>query len=616
MKYNMLLAESEAYIADLDSLHENAEGGVYRREIAEQVVGQIIRRANQSDKLAEMLPVILAEAIHAFQLDGGAVYLFQTGGRAVRLACQYNYPEEFREIEDYVLNNDEFYRRLITERNILVGRSQRPFSASEYTSHPFILSITLPLVWQKKPVGFLQLLAGRANSFSESEVRTLKLLSEESAIMIDRLKRLEQAQANEQSCRELFASVSEMVLTLDYSGQVLDANSAARQMLGLEPESMQSPQAAEMAPFRHKSQIRQVVDDYVYRGQEYNLMTLVDRDGGSVEVETRLAPLATEKQDLLLALGRTRPRTAPEGQSGPDRLQDEIYRQIFEHATDGIVLYDEHGNITAYNRTILEITGYEAEEVSNRCLLDFVIPEHRRLIREKMESRRREDGCYRVEVGIICKDNTRLEMEISTSPVKGIGGCRLMQGIARDITERKKSEDKLKYLSLHDGLTGLYNRNYFEEELNRLENGGSDPVGLILCDLDGLKMTNDYLGHQAGDDLLKKAAGIIKDCFRDCDVSARIGGDEFCILLPGTDWNGVRASLRRLEKAVELYNRRGPHIPVSLSKGCAVRYAKFKTIREALKEADERMYKDKASNYVRFTNLFTEFMQSPQGPRL
>ncbi|MHB8917084.1 MAG: PAS domain S-box protein, partial [Desulfocucumaceae bacterium] len=103
--------------------------------------------------------------------------------------------------------------------------------------------------------------------------------------------------------------------------------------------------------------------------------------------------------------------------------------------------------------------------------------------------------------------------------------------IVRDITERKKMERQLSFLSLHDPLTGLYNRAYFEQELRRLEDGRHTSAGIILCDVDGLKIVNDSLGHDAGDTLLAVTAGVIRTSFRGSDMVARIGGDEFAVLL-------------------------------------------------------------------------------------
>ena len=127
-----------------------------------------------------------------------------------------------------------------------------------------------------------------------------------------------------------------------------------------------------------------------------------------------------------------------------------------------------------------------------------------------------------------------------------------------DITERKKVEERLEYLSTHDPLTGIYNRAFFEEEMRRLENPRFRPVSIIVCDVDDLKVINDTFGHGKGDKLLKAVADTIKMPFRSSDMVARIGGDEFVILLPLTSEAVAREACRRIKDSIENYNRNNP----------------------------------------------------------
>lgn len=154
--------------------------------------------------------------------------------------------------------------------------------------------------------------------------------------------------------------------------------------------------------------------------------------------------------------------------------------------------------------------------------------------------------------------------------------------------------EKLRYISFYDALTGLYNRGYFEEEMKRLKSSRQFPVSIIACDLDDLKQINDSLGHDVGDQAIKAAAKILRsNVFRKEDVVARIGGDEFVILLPNVDINDNPAILKRLEKTINDFNESaendGFYRPISISYGYAV-IQSGESLMEGYKQADADMY--------------------------
>jgi diguanylate cyclase (GGDEF)-like protein len=169
-----------------------------------------------------------------------------------------------------------------------------------------------------------------------------------------------------------------------------------------------------------------------------------------------------------------------------------------------------------------------------------------------------------------------------------------------DITERKKmekllqeSEKHFKYMSLHDELTGLYNRAYFAQELARLgkDLSRSMPISIISIDLDGLKLINDTLGHKVGDDLLIMAAKIISTPFRKIDIVARIGGDEFCIVLPSTEYQAALVKRAEIVKLIDKHNDEKPSTKMNMSIGVATsEAAEGENIYDVYRRADENMY--------------------------
>jgi len=154
-------------------------------------------------------------------------------------------------------------------------------------------------------------------------------------------------------------------------------------------------------------------------------------------------------------------------------------------------------------------------------------------------------------------------------------------------------ELQLEHLSLHDALTGLYNRAFFEEQMKRLEGVPGGQAGLIVCDVDGLKIINDTLGHNMGDRILKAVAETLKTSFRPGDLVARIGGDEFAVLLPANSAQVFEADCRRIRDKVDRYNAANPTVPISLSMGFAVSQDQPLDMNALFAEADNSMYREK-----------------------
>jgi diguanylate cyclase (GGDEF)-like protein len=159
-----------------------------------------------------------------------------------------------------------------------------------------------------------------------------------------------------------------------------------------------------------------------------------------------------------------------------------------------------------------------------------------------------------------------------------------------DITERKLAQERLEFISLHDLMTGVYNRAFFEEELARFEKSRNYPISILVADMDNLKRINDVHGHAAGDLALQQMASVIKGCFREDDVIARIGGDEFAVLLPGVKEECALKSIDRIQAAVEENNQDlDPDAAIAISIGTATAEQGDGLV-ECLEKADEAMY--------------------------
>jgi diguanylate cyclase (GGDEF)-like protein len=165
-----------------------------------------------------------------------------------------------------------------------------------------------------------------------------------------------------------------------------------------------------------------------------------------------------------------------------------------------------------------------------------------------------------------------------------------------DITARKKAEMYLEYLGKHDVLTKLKNRSFYVDELNRLERKGPFPVSAIVLDLNNLKAANDQLGHAAGDALLRRAGEVLGKAVQRPFQAARIGGDEFAVLMPGAGETDVERMIESIGKLVEMNNQfyAGPRLSFSIGSANCERGGRLE---DTVRAADAAMYENKRNHY-------------------
>lgn len=274
---------------------------------------------------------------------------------------------------------------------------------------------------------------------------------------------------------------------------------------------------------------------------------------------------------------------------------EELYRTVVDFASDLAFWRSPQGILLYISPNAERITGYrDTEFYADATLIDIIIhPDDQKLWRDIPGPNAIHSSMVTREFRIITKTgDTRWISHVRRYIFSDTGAFLGVRGSHSDITDRKLAEDKLLYLSLHDTLTGVYNRAFFEAEMRRLA-VSEFSSGVIVCDVDGLKLINDTLGHDHGDKLLVNAAETIKLALHPTALFARVGGDEFVILMPGAEAAEVENTIMRIRQQIARHNAANPHLLLSISLGMATGIPAKDNIVTLFKQADDNMYREK-----------------------
>lgn len=278
----------------------------------------------------------------------------------------------------------------------------------------------------------------------------------------------------------------------------------------------------------------------------------------------------------------------------------EQLRALFNHSPDAIVLLDKDHRIVDVNPAFEKLFEYSKEECLGKDVDELINKEEELENAKKLTQMVFNDEKHSVEGVRYTKNGKPIYVNIRGILIKVNEEIIGIYGIYTDITEIHEYRTKLEYISLHDNLTGLYNRAFFEEELLRYTGSREYPISIIMMDLNGLKLINDSLGHDMGDKLLIKFSEVLLRSIRSSDILARIGGDEFALLLPRTSNSDAEKIVSRIKDNIEKFNEQESQegLYLSLSIGYATAENEGENLKDVLKRADELMYRDKLLNSI------------------
>ncbi|MGZ6219038.1 MAG: diguanylate cyclase domain-containing protein [Syntrophales bacterium] len=429
-----------------------------------------------------------------------------------------------------------------------------------------------------------------------------------------RLKELEKMTSDQRRLEEVYRSVvestSDSIYMVDRECRYLFMNNQHLTRLGLPAEQIIGKRYSEFhSPEQHKVFAEEVNKVFLtgesvqhehksQRDKRYFLRTFSPvRDSGPNGVITCVVIISTDITDH---------RRAEEA----IRESEQKYRTIIENIEDGYHELDFSGNIVFFNDALLKMLGYSRDE--------FARMNYRKLTDEETARQMSQvcDEVYKtgkpsrgIEIEVMRKDGTTRVVEISVSLILDAKGQEVgFRNLIRDVTERKKTEETIRRLAYHDPLTGLPNRLLFTDRLNmaitRAERN-RQYLAVMMLDLDYFKDINDTLGHHMGDRLLQAVGSRLTELLRKGDTIARMGGDEFLILLPEINNVGVTTTIA--QKIVESFQ--SPFIiddrklQITTSIGIAIYPDVSDDVETLIKNADIAMYRAKGSgrnNYQLF----------------
>lgn len=386
-----------------------------------------------------------------------------------------------------------------------------------------------------------------------------------------------------------------MLLIEPETGLIIEANPAALAFYGYtlaELKAMTIDQINTLTP----TAVEELRQQAATGRQQYFLFPHRLKNGEIRMVDVHSSPLELDGQQYLFSV--ITDATEREQNAAALEQERELHKTTMDAIHDGVITTDAAGRISYLNPAAEQACGWQTMEVQGQPF-EEILPLCHEYTREPLiglVAGVLADGQGQ-EIGeptlLLKKDQTMIPIETSLAPIRAQNGS--ISGVVvvfRDITLSREKKRRIEYLSYHDALTGLYNRRFYEQLFSQKELKLAHPMAFVMGDVNGLKLTNDVFGHTIGDLLLQSIAQTIKDTAGPRHRVIRWGGDEFMIVMPGSDLKDAERLVRRIKEQLQAICINGT-IEASVSFGMALKQSRDDEPGAVLKKAEEMMYQIK-----------------------